>query len=60
MFGEKDLVFLGACMMLGGEASKTGLNYIDDYEMYKSIEKAQCVFDKIFGSNKGDDKMILD
>ena len=60
MLGEKDLIFLGACLLLCGEAGKIGLHYLDNYDVDDAINRSQAVFNKIFSGEKSDEKMILD
>ena len=61
MLGEKDLIFLGACLMLAGEAGKTGINYLNSRDISCAVNRAQEVFYKVFDNlTDKDEKMILE
>ena len=56
MLGEKDLIFLGACILLNGESAKSGLQDVTDRDVSSAIDVSKNIFDNIFK----DDSMILE
>lgn len=61
MLGEKDLIFLGACFILAGEASKTGMHYLNSTDISTAVNRAQELFYKVFDNlTDKDEKMILE
>lgn len=56
MLGEKDLIFLGACILLNGESAKSGLHYVVDRDINSAIEISKNIFDNIFKN----DSMVLE
>lgn len=54
MLSDKDLIFLGACMLL----SHTSGNYITENEINVSIESSKEIFNRVFCDE--DDDMILE
>ncbi|MBQ3416188.1 MAG: hypothetical protein IJH39_12805 [Clostridia bacterium] len=56
MLGEKDLIFLGACILLNGESAKSGLHYVVDRDINSAIDISKSIFDNIFK----DDSMVLE
>lgn len=61
MLGEKDLVFLGACLLLNSESNKHGLHYLDNRDIVEAIKCSQIIFNNIFNDeSKDDEKLILE
>lgn len=51
MLGEKDLIFLGACLIL----NKDGYSPLNEIEVNRAIEAAKNIYNKTF-----DDDMICE
>jgi len=56
MLGEKDLIFLGACILA---ASESGEAFVNNYFLKEAIEASEFMYKEIFNSNN-DENMILE
>lgn len=56
MLGEKDLIFLGACILA---SSESGEEFTNKYFIKNAIEASESMYKEIFESNEKDD-MILE
>lgn len=60
MLSEKDLIYLGAMILLNGSATRNGIVNITDNGISSAIDISNQVFEKIFREDKCVNKMIVE